>query len=164
MNRFDIYQRNFALFSNMNYLFNVDSDVTFSRDAKASDFIGDLVGIPHPVYPNGMPQAQRKDGYERNSGSTSYIPHRKGSRYFFGAFWGGSVSEISKMLLIFQKRIAQDLEKGIIDAWQDENHLNRYFVDHPPTRVLPARFITATGTERKPTRVSQSPKDTANMR
>ncbi len=35
-----------------------------------------------------------------------------------------------------ETNIDSDLNKGIIAVWHDESHLNRYFIDHPPTKIL----------------------------
>ena len=34
------------------------------------------------------------------------------------------------------RRIRADLREGVMPLWHDESHMNRYMVDHPPTRML----------------------------
>lgn len=33
-------------------------------------------------------------------------------------------------------RVDKDLEAGIVAQWHDESHMNRYMIDHPPSRPL----------------------------
>jgi histo-blood group ABO system transferase len=35
-----------------------------------------------------------------------------------------------------QENIKADLAKNIIAIWHDESHLNRYFIDNKPTKIL----------------------------
>ena len=57
-------------------------------------------------------------------------------QYLVGGFNGGSSVGFLKMSHILADRIKDDLYRGIIAIWHDESHINRYFVDNPPTRIL----------------------------
>jgi histo-blood group ABO system transferase len=56
--------------------------------------------------------------------------------YFAGGFNGGSSIEFLKMCDKISTNIEKDLQNGYIAIWHDESHLNRYFLDNPPTKIL----------------------------
>jgi len=83
---------------------------------------------------------------------------------FFGAFWGGITSEILKLCNTIRANIDKDLEKNIIAIWHDESHLNRYFIDHKPTKVLVSGFVIGEGDYSKYKKIIHLKKDHAGMR
>ena len=44
--------------------------------------------------------------------------------------------EFLRMSRRLARRIRADLRRGVMPLWHDESHMNRYMVEHPPTRVL----------------------------
>jgi histo-blood group ABO system transferase len=40
------------------------------------------------------------------------------------------------MMEIVVAQIETDLQKNFIAVWHDESHLNRFFIDHLPTKIL----------------------------
>ena len=57
-------------------------------------------------------------------------------QYFAGGFNGGSSSEYLKMCEKLSQNIEKDKENNVMAIWHDESHMNRYFIDNPPTKVL----------------------------
>ena len=51
-------------------------------------------------------------------------------------FTGEVKNEFLSLVKDGRKRVDADLEKKFISRWHDQSYLNRYLVDHPPTRVL----------------------------
>ena len=45
------------------------------------------------------------------------------------------------------QRIAADERRGVIAAWHDESHLNRYIIDRKDVQVLPPSFCFPVGWE-----------------
>jgi histo-blood group ABO system transferase len=39
-----------------------------------------------------------------------------------------------------REAIDDDLRRGVVAAWHDESHWNRYLVDHPADVVLPPEY------------------------
>jgi histo-blood group ABO system transferase len=59
-----------------------------------------------------------------------------GSRYFAGGFNGGTSENFLKMSESIYKDIEEDKSRGHIAVWHDESHLNRYFINNPPSIIL----------------------------
>lgn len=129
MMRFEIYYKNREAFKDMDYLFALDADMKFV-DTVGSEILSDLVGTQHPGYVNC------RGTYETNPTSLACVRPDEGSIYFAGGFWGGSRESFLKTCNEANQRIHTDLKNGIVAVWHDESHLNRLFIDHPPTLVL----------------------------
>ena len=129
MMRFEIYNNNRSAFANMDYVFALDADMRFV-DTVGSEILADLVGTQHPGFVN------KRGSYETNPRSLAFIKPNEGSIYFAGGFYGGSRDSFLKLCEEANRRIHIDLNNGIIPVWHDESHLNRYFIDHPPSKIL----------------------------
>lgn len=114
------------------YLMFVNADMRFKQRI-GKEILSDLVGCVHPGYYNTpcdfLP-------YERNPASTAYIPYEVRGRYYFGALQGGRKKDFLEMCGTLKEAINKDLKRNLIAQWHDESHLNRYFIDHPPTLSL----------------------------
>lgn len=127
--RFKVYLDNSHLFANMDYMFACDADMLFVSDV-GEEILGDLVATQHPGYLN------QRGTYETNPISTAYVRSVEGEKYYCGGFYGGSTSAFIKLLSTTNERIEKDFEKDFIAVWHDESHLNRYFIDFEPSKVL----------------------------
>ena len=127
--RFSIYLKNKELFDNQDYLFSIDADMLFV-DYVGKEILADSVATLHPGY------VGKTGTYEKNTNSTAYVNKRKANYYFAGAFWGGSKETFIKICDINSNNIKKDLNKSIIALWHDESHLNRYFFDNNPSKIL----------------------------
>jgi histo-blood group ABO system transferase len=132
MMRFKVYYEAAANLLAMDYLFACDADMLFV-DTFGDEILGDRVATRHPGF--CMPH-QRHDDYEKNPLSTAYVPNEEGDYYFAGGFYGGTTSEFLTLAWVCTERIMRDLAEGIIATWHDESHLNRYFIDYPPSIIL----------------------------
>ena len=98
------------------------------------EVLSDLVATMHP-YQSFSPKEQRT--YDRNPKSLACVsPGDEGEFYYAGGFNGGSTKEFLKMSEVIANRVTKELQHDIIPLWHDESHLNRYFVDNPPTKTL----------------------------
>ncbi len=124
------------ILSSMDYLFACDADMLFVGDV-GDEILSDLVGALHPGYfgSKGTPEYRRA--------STAYIPRRRNKYYFAGGFNGGKTEHFIKMVGVMTKNILKDLERGIIALWHDESHLNKYFFEHSPTKILTPSYCYA---------------------
>ena len=135
--RFAIYYANSAILSHMDYLFACDADMLFV-DYEGDEILGKQVGTLHPGHEDkyALFSSQKITSYEKDPKSTAYIGPDEGKYYFAGGFYGGSTKEFLEMAKTITENIKIDLQKNYIAIWHDESHLNRYFVDHPPTTIL----------------------------
>ena len=117
------------LLIDMDYLFATDADMLFV-DSVGDEILSDRVATQHPGF------VGRRGTYERNRKSTAYVQPQEGAHYFAGGFNGGSRDEFLKMAKTITENIMNDLAIGMIALWHDESHINRYFIDNPPTCIL----------------------------
>ncbi len=127
--RFSMYHAHREKFAKMDYLFATDADMLFENSV-GDEILSDGVGTQHPGY------VGRRGTYESRPISTAYVKKTEGSIYFAGGFNGGRREGFLRMIEAISKNIDADLKKNIIAVWHDESHVNRYFVDNPPTKVL----------------------------
>jgi len=77
--------------------------------------------------------------YERNSLSTAFIAANEGTAYYQGGFFGGKTAAVMQLIQTLNKHIDQDESQQITAVNNDESHLNRYFLNHPP-KCLSAQY------------------------
>jgi histo-blood group ABO system transferase len=129
--RFSGFIQNQHYFSDRDYLFYIDADTRVIDVGE--EILSERVGTIHPGWYYRKPIELC---YERNPISTAYIKPGDGQYYYFGTFFGGSRNEFLKMSAILKDNVEKDLAKDFIAVWHDESHMNRYFVDNPPTNSL----------------------------
>ncbi|MCH9612147.1 MAG: O-antigen biosynthesis glycosyltransferase WbnI [Chlamydiia bacterium] len=127
--RFDVYLKNSHLFAKMDYIFATDADMLFVADV-GEEILGEIVATQHPGYMG------QRGTYEENPLSTACVKKDEGEYYFCGGFYGGSQEGFIQILSTTMDQINRDLEKNFIAVWHDESHLNRFFIDHKPSKVL----------------------------
>lgn len=132
LRRYEIFCKNSKILSEMDYLYYCDIDMLFEGFV-GDEIIGDLVATRHPGYWNSPPHTLP---YDRNPISKAYVPHTEGYMYYAGGFNGGTSENFIKMSETIYKNIEEDQKKGYIAEWHDESHMNRYFIDNPPSIVL----------------------------
>lgn len=113
----------------MDYLFACDADMRFV-DCVGDEILSPRVATQHPGY------VGQRGTYETRPISRACIYAHEGQHYFAGGFHGGSAQEFLKLAHTMHENIKIDMSKGFIAVWHDESHLNRYFVDNPPTAIL----------------------------
>lgn len=129
LGRYKIFNDHKALLQYRDYLFYCDADMRFS-DCVGNEILSDRVATQHPGYydTRGTP--------ETNPKSLACVFPFEHMQYFAGGFNGGSSSEYLKMAERLSGNIQHDYNNGIIAVWHDESHINRYFLDNPPTKIL----------------------------
>lgn len=133
LERYETFLTQEERLSQMDYLFYCDVDMLFVDKVK-NNILSDRVAVVHPAFVsgNGTP--------ERRIESTAYISEQENNKYYVGGFNGGKASEFLKMSKILSENIDKDNKNSIIAIWHDESHLNKYFLDNPPTLVLPPSY------------------------
>tara|TARA_R110002012_G_scaffold64648_3_gene169841 strand:- start:156 stop:845 length:690 start_codon:yes stop_codon:yes gene_type:complete len=114
------------------YVFYLDADMKIV-DYVNNEIITDLLGIQHPGF---WEQTKKSGTPESRTKSTAYVDPNNIIQYCCGGFNGGSSRTFLKMSETIAKNINIDAEKDIIAVWHDESHLNKYFSDHTPTKIL----------------------------
>jgi histo-blood group ABO system transferase len=127
--RYKIFDSNQEYFDGVDYLYYCDADMLFVGEF-GKEIIGDRVATQHPGFYG------RRGTPEYRPESLAYINPQEEMQYFAGGFNGGSKAEFLKMAKTLNDNIDIDLSKGIIAIWHDESHMNRYFVNNPPTVIL----------------------------
>jgi len=129
LGRYKIFTEATDQLSKMDYLYYCDADMLFVGDVD-DEILSDRVATQHPAWfgTRGTP--------ETNSNSLACVYSYEKMQYFAGGFNGGSSNEYLKMANTISKNIDIDYSKGIIALWHDESHINRYFIDNPPTKIL----------------------------
>jgi histo-blood group ABO system transferase len=130
--RYHAFSSQRDLLSQMDYLYYCDADMRFVADV-GEEILGSLVATVHPGFYDKMPDDFT---YERRKESTAFVGPGEGSRYFAGGFNGGLTDRFLSMAEDIARRIDIDSSNGIVALWHDESHLNRYLLDHPPTKIL----------------------------
>jgi len=129
LGRYKIFTNSSDILKNMDYLYYCDADMRFESEV-GDEILSDRVSTQHPGY------FGRRGTPETNPLSLACVfPHEQ-MQYFAGGFNGGSSEEYLKMAKKISNDIEIDYSRGIIAIWHDESHMNRYFIDNPPTKIL----------------------------
>jgi len=129
LKRFHAYDDHANLFEKLDYIFSADADMVFV-DPVGEEVLSDLVATQHPAF------LRQRGDYENKKISVAYVGPHEGKNYFTSSLFGGNKEEFLKMLKVLRKQVDMDLEKKFISRWHDQSYLNRYLIDHPPTRIL----------------------------
>ncbi|MCL4229889.1 hypothetical protein KJZ61_04365 [Candidatus Dependentiae bacterium] len=133
MFRYYAYWDHRSYLQDMDYIFACDADMLFV-DLVGDEIFGSLVGTLHPGY------IDKRGTYEIRRKSTACVLQSEGEYYFAGGFYGGVSDCFFKMIYNLIGMMESDLEQGIVAVWHDESYLNRYFVDHKPSLILPRAY------------------------
>jgi len=129
LGRYRIFSDAHEQLSEMDYLYYSDADMKFVAEV-GDEILSDRVATQHPGFYG------RKGNPETNPNSLACIYPHEQNQYFAGGFNGGTSEEYLKMAKKLADNIDIDFEKGIIAKWHDESHMNRYFFDNTPTKIL----------------------------
>ena len=129
LGRYKIFNDNKDILSNMSYLFYSDVDMRFVNHVD-EEILSERVATIHPGFNGG------RGTPETNPASLACVSPDEQMTYFAGGFNGGTSEEYLKMSEKLSSNIQKDHDNRIIAVWHDESHMNRYFIDNPPTKVL----------------------------
>lgn len=162
LKRYHAFLRHERRLRRMDYLFYCDADMRFVAPV-AAEVLGDLVATQHPLF-HDAPRA--RFSYERRPESTACVKGDEGVRYFAGGFFGGRTERVLAMARTIRHNVEEDFRRGIVALWHDESHMNRYFVDHPPSVVLTPAYCFPEGRASLPfePRLVALEKDKARLR
>lgn len=129
LGRYQLFSKNESVLKGIQYLYYIDADMRFEGDVGV-EILSDIVGTIHPGFLGG------RGTPETNPKSLAYISPYTSMTYCAGGFNGGTSKEYLKMANKLSENIEEDYCNGIIAVWHDESHLNRYYIDNPPTTLL----------------------------
>ena len=129
LGRYKIFQNSKDLLQEMDYLYYCDADMKFVSEV-GDEILENRVATQHPGYYG------RRGTPEVNPQSLACVYPDEHMEYFAGGFNGGTSEEYLKMARILSTNIDIDYSRDLIAIWHDESHLNRYFIDYPPTKIL----------------------------
>ncbi|KAI5089624.1 globoside alpha-1,3-N-acetylgalactosaminyltransferase 1 [Silurus meridionalis] len=121
----------------VNYIFSLDVDAKFHAHWGAES-LGDLVAVLHPWL---FGSSREKFTYERRPESQAYIPLDEGDYYYEGAVIGGRPDKVLKLAKTCRMQMEMDQANQIEAVWQEESHLNKYFLYNKPTKVLSPEYL-----------------------
>ena len=129
LGRYKIFTNNSEELSKMDYLYYCDVDMRFVGDV-GDEILSERVATQHPGY------FGRRGTPETNRLSLACVFQHEEMQYFAGGFNGGTSNEYLKMSKHISNNIDIDYSNGLIAIWHDESHINRYFIDNTPTKIL----------------------------
>jgi histo-blood group ABO system transferase len=129
LGRYKIFSEYSNILQNMDYLFYCDADMRF-ESVVGGEILSNRVATQHPGY------YEQRGTPETNPLSLACVFPHEDMQYFAGGFNGGTSEEYLKMSEVISNNIDLDLSRDIIAVWHDESHMNRYFIDNPPTKIL----------------------------
>ncbi|KAK7164337.1 hypothetical protein R3I94_002901 [Phoxinus phoxinus] len=125
------------LVNEADYVFSLDVDAKF-YGRWGVETLGRLVGAIHPGYYQ-TPREQYP--YERRPESQAFIPSADGDYYYGGAVIGGLVKDVHEVAKACREQLDIDASKSIEAAWQEESHLNKYFLYNKPSKLLSPEYL-----------------------
>ncbi|XP_067266336.1 globoside alpha-1,3-N-acetylgalactosaminyltransferase 1-like, partial [Chanodichthys erythropterus] len=125
------------LVNEADYVFSLDVDTKF-YGRWGVETLGRLVGALHPWF-YSSPREQFT--YERRPESQAFIPYSEGDYYYIGAAIGGLVKDVYQLAKTCREQLEIDASKSIEALWQEESHLNKYFLYNKPSKVLSSEYL-----------------------
>ena len=129
------------------YIFFMNANLYCLQTVHEADILpgeGELLVVKHPRHLRKRPYQYP---YDRNKKSLAYVPYKclEAKEYVLGGINGGSPAVYLAMAAECNRRIEEDLKRGVIAAWHDESQLNRYIIDYPSYRLGPPSFCYQEG-------------------
>ncbi|XP_067295223.1 globoside alpha-1,3-N-acetylgalactosaminyltransferase 1-like [Pseudorasbora parva] len=125
------------LINEADYVFSLDVDSKF-YGRWGVETLSHLVGVIHPWF---YDKSREQFTYERRPESQAFIPYSEGDYYYGGAVIGGLVEDVYKLAKTCRERLDIDKSKSIEAVWQEESHLNKYFLYNKPSKVLSPEYL-----------------------
>ena len=125
------------LFIDADYIFSLDVDSKF-YGRWGVETLSRLVGVIHPWF---YVTAREQFTYERRPESQAFIPSGEGDYYYGGAVIGGLVKDVYQLVKTCREQLDIDASKSIEAAWQEESHLNKYFLYNKPSKLLSPEYL-----------------------
>lgn len=119
------------------FVFCLDVDSKF-RGHWGAESLEDTVAVVHPGY-YWSPRSEFP--FERRPVSRAFMAPSDGDFYYCGGAFGGSVPAVLDLTRTCSENYKADEREGVEAAWQEESHLNRYFWENKPRKVLSPEYL-----------------------
>lgn len=141
--RFSFFADNEELYKDIDYLYHFNANMKFIGTIdheiipkEENGYICATLWLNHKL--KGNPE---KYPYDRNPKSLAYIPYGEGKHYFMGGVHGGRTKEYLQMCRALENNMKEDFANGVMAAWHDESHINKYLLDKNPLIIQPQYAI-----------------------
>jgi hypothetical protein len=129
------------------YIFFFNANTLFVKPIKPEDFLPQqketLVAVIHSGYAD-VPVSRKP--FESRTKSRAFMTPKANQPYFQGAVNGGVARDFIEAIKELNADIEADLKDGIIAAWWDESHWNRYLAKRPDqVKILPPAYLCPEG-------------------
>lgn len=125
------------LLNSTHYIFCLDVDSKF-HGRWGSESLGQTVAVVHPGY---YRDPRSRFPFERRPQSRAYMAPSDGDFYYCGGAFGGALDRVLVLTQTCSQNFRDDAKEGIEAAWQEESHLNRYFWQNKPSKVLSPEYL-----------------------
>ncbi|TRY81551.1 hypothetical protein DNTS_012078 [Danionella cerebrum] len=127
----------YRLLKEADYVFSLDVDTKFYGHW-GTESLERLVGVIHPGY---YKTPRDEFPYERRPESQASIPPGEGDYYYGGAVIGGLVKDVYVAAKTCREQLDIDAANSIEAVWQEESHLNKYFLYNKPSKLLSPEYL-----------------------
>lgn len=125
------------LASKADYIFCLDVDTKF-YGRWGVETLGRLVGVLHPWF---FDYPRDQFTYERRQESQAFIPAGEGDYYYTAAAFGGSLADVHHLTKTCREQLNIDAANSIEAIWHEESHLNKYFLNNKPSKILSPEYL-----------------------
>ncbi|KAK7915873.1 hypothetical protein WMY93_011634 [Mugilogobius chulae] len=147
---------------NFTHVFCFDVDQKFTGRF-GSEALGNSVALLHAYYYR-LPKTMYT--YDHNPKSKAFM--ETGDFYYHAAVFGGRWKNVKAITDACYQSIMEDKENNVEALWHDESHLNKYFWQHKPSRLLSPEYCwdedIGYRTDIRVKRLLWAPKDYKNLR
>lgn len=116
------------------YVFCFDVDQEF-KGRFGSEVLGDSVALLHAHY---YKLPKHMFTYDNNPKSKAFMD--TGDYYYHAAIFGGSWRSVRAVTEACYLNIMEDKLNNVEALWHDESHLNKYFWQHKPSKLLSPEY------------------------
>ena len=140
LQRFSLFTREEERFKDYEYTFFINANFLCVKTVTEEEFLPvkeDLLVAEHASAHGKNPDDMT---YDRNPKSLAYVPYGEGQYYVMGGLNGGKTGAYLDMVHRLKENVDTDTANGVVAAWHDESHLNRFIIGRTDVKVLPPCF------------------------
>jgi hypothetical protein len=147
-----------SMYPDCDWLIFMDADMKIVSAIEPLDLLPEgktFFGVHHPCLfyqdSGAFDSLKPIDYLENNVESLAAIDFDSNPDVYYQAcFWGGRLPQTLAMSKEIEKRIDNDLSRGVVAKWHDESHLNKFYLENlnqthtlPPIYAYPQNFPPA---------------------
>ncbi|MBQ9135759.1 MAG: glycosyl transferase family 6 [Lachnospiraceae bacterium] len=137
LQRFSLFTREEERFKDYDYTFFINANFLCIKTVTEEEFLPveqDLLVAEHASAHGKNPNDMT---YDRNPKSLAYVPFGEGQYYVMGGLNGGKTKNYLDMVHKLKSNVDIDTANGVVAAWHDESHLNRFIIGRTDVKILP---------------------------